>query len=69
MRLIQHQVHIEKESGSAAEGRDGSRTEREVRHEMSVHDIQVDPRQGQALDCRRAFREAGMIPGKDGRDK
>jgi hypothetical protein len=36
---------------------------------MSVHDIQVHPGQGKAFHQRRAFREAGVIPGKDGRDK
>ena len=69
LRLVEHQVHVEEELGGPAERRDRARAEGEVRHEMPVHDVEVDPRQAQAFDQRRAVGEAGVIPGEDGRDE
>jgi hypothetical protein len=42
-RLDDHQVHVERLRGRAAHRLDERRTEGDVRHEPSVHDVDVDP--------------------------
>ena len=60
VRLIEHEMHIEEELRRLAQRGDRARAEGEVRHEMPVHDVEVNPRQAQALDqaprCRRGGR-------------
>src|SRR6185295_11970828 len=41
-RVGDHQVRVERQSGPAPEGLDGLRPEREIRHEVAVHHIEMD---------------------------
>ena len=42
-RLRDHQVRVEGQARDAAERLDGSRAEGQVRHEVAVHDVEMDP--------------------------
>ena len=42
-RLGTHQVHIEKQLGQRAQRLHHGRTEGDVRHEMAVHDVEMQP--------------------------
>ena len=42
-RLVDHQVRVERDLGHRAERPDGARAEREVRDEVGVHHVEVDP--------------------------
>ena len=42
------------------------RTKGEVRHEMAVHDIEVNPREAGLFDDRGTGGEVGVVTGEDG---
>ena len=68
VRLRQHQVRIEKKSETAtSKSSEGLRTKREVWHEMTVHDIEVQPRKVQILHFSRARGEVRVITSEEGR--
>ena len=45
-----HQVHVERECRDLPDGLDDDRAHREVRHEMAVHNVDVQPVRAGALD-------------------
>ena len=49
--LADHQVRVERQLRPAAEVLDGLRAEREVRDEVAVHDVEVDPVGARLLDA------------------
>jgi hypothetical protein len=67
LRFVEHEMRVEEELGSLAKGRDGLGTEAEVGHKMTIHDVQVDPRNAEGLDNLGAVREAGVVAGEDRR--
>jgi hypothetical protein len=68
MRLGQHQVRVEKELRAGAAQR-GERlgAEGQIRHEVPVHDVAMQPRQFEVLHDSRARGEVGVIAGEQGR--
>ena len=68
LRFGEHEMRIEKQfTAVAAEGGDGLGTEGEVRDEVAVHDIHMEPRQAQLLDDGGAGGEMGVVAGKQRR--
>ncbi len=64
-----HQVKIERLFGARPDVPDHRRTEGDVRHEMSVHHIEMDPVGAGSVDRLDLLAEAGEIGGEDrGRD-
>src|SRR5215203_88699 len=66
--LGKHQVSIEKQTDSPAPERgECFGTEREVRHEMSIHDIDVQPLEFQICNLPGAESQVGMVVGQERR--
>ena len=64
-----HQMHVEEEFGMRPQRRDDRRPDRDVRHEMTVHHIDMDPVGAGGGDGADFFAEIGEIGGQDrGRD-
>lgn len=69
VRIVQHQVHVKEQLGAPAQGGHRLRPEAEIGHEMSVHDVEVDPFQAGRLDRRQAGSQFGVVARKDGRSE
>ena len=67
LRLGTHQVHVEKRPRQGAHGPDQVRAERDVRHEMAVHDVQVQPISAGGVDPFSFFGEPAVIGCQQGR--
>ncbi len=61
-----HQVYVERLRGRAAHGIDDRRTERNVRYEPAVHDVDVDPIRASRIDDANFLPEPTQIGGKNG---
>ena len=46
-------MHVENQFGERADGADHIRTERYIRHEMAVHDVEMQPVGFRSLDAAR----------------
>ena len=68
VRTQQHQVRVEEKRGVApAEVADDLRPEREIRHEIAVHDVEMHPFEPVGDDDGEPFGEGGMIRRKNRR--
>jgi hypothetical protein len=69
-RFIEHQVRVEKElDAGVPQRRHGAGPERQIGHEMAVHDIDVQPLQAELGDDGGAGRQVGMVAGQQGRSE
>jgi hypothetical protein len=50
IRIRDHQVHVERHRRDPLDGCDDGRADRDVRHEVAVHDIHVDQIRAASLD-------------------
>src|SRR5687768_6338415 len=64
--LLDHQVHVEGPRGHFANRADLDRTDRDVRHEMPVHDVDVNEICPAALDRRNVLSQIREICRQDG---
>ena len=65
--LADHEMQIERHVRHAPDGPRGGRTERDVRHEMAVHDVEVKP-VGSGIDHGAHIRfQVGKVTGEDRR--
>ncbi len=69
MRVVEHQVDVEKEFRAFAKGGDGGGAEGEVGDEMAIHDVDVEPAEGKLLDELGAGDEVAVISGENGRSE
>jgi len=65
-RLDDHEVHVEREPGHAVQRLDDQGSEREVRHELAVHDVHMEEVGARALDARDLLRELREVGREDG---
>ena len=59
--LLDHQVHVERQARRLAEGPDDRRPDRQVRHEVAVHDVHVDEVRSACLRHRQGVRQAREV--------
>ena len=62
-----HQVHVERHGGHALERSDDGDANRDVRHEVAVHDVHVDEISPAALRRADGLAERGEVRGEDRR--
>ena len=68
LRLGEHQVRVEEQfRAGATQRRESCWTEGQVGHEMTVHDVAVQPDGPGLRDRRRAIGEMGVVAGEQGR--
>ena len=65
IRLLDHQVHVQRQFRRLAKGCDHVRAERDVRHEMPVHHITVQPVAAGLFDALGLVREMAEIAGQN----
>ena len=58
IRVLNHQVDVERHGGDPVDGPHDQRTERDVRHEMAIHDVEVQQIGAAALDGRDLGRQS-----------
>lgn len=64
--VVEHEVGVEEQVAvTFPQGSDGLRAEAQVRHKMSVHDVEVQPLDGQGFHLAQAVGKAGMVGGKN----
>ena len=66
-RLVDHQVRVERQLRPPAQVLDGLRAERQVRDEVGVHDVEVDPVGPGRLDPPDGVGEVGQVGVEDAR--
>ena len=62
IRVLDHQVHVERQPGDLADGLDDRRANGDVGHEVPVHDVDVHQIRAAALDL-------AACPRRDGRSR
>ena len=62
-----HQMHVERLLGVRPDRFDDVRADRNVRHEMAVHDVDMDPVGAGGIDRAHLLAELGEIGGQDRR--
>ncbi len=67
LRLLDHQVEVEREPGALLDGLDDGRSDRQVGDEVAVHDVHVDLVRAGGLDQRHGVAECGEVGGQDAR--
>ena len=67
VRIGYHQMRIEQLTGNMAKRLDHGRAKGQVRHEMAIHHIKMDPVRAGAVDSRHLVGETGKVRCKDGR--
>ena len=65
--LLDHQVEVEREPGALLDGLDDGRSDRQVRDEVAVHDVDVDLVGAGGLHQRHGVAECGEVGGQDAR--
>jgi hypothetical protein len=66
MGFVEHEVHVEENFHTgAAQGGNGFWPKSEIRHEMAVHDVDMQPRKAEIGGDPRAGGEVGVIAGKE----
>ena len=65
--VLDHQVNIERERAGIAHGAHDDGTEGQVRHEVAVHDVDVDPVRTCVSDGADLVAQAAKVSGQDGR--
>ena len=65
--LVDHQVRVERQLGPRSEVLDGLGAERQVRDEVGVHDVEVDPVAARPLDPADGVRQVGQVGIEDAR--
>ena len=60
-----HQMDIDRQRGRLADDLDDRRPQRQVRHEVAVHDVDVDPVHSGVLHGPHLVREMTEVSGKD----
>lgn len=68
IRLLDHQVGLERDLHMGAAGRDDVGAEREVRNEASIHDVELDPVDSGLLEGSALLTQPGEVSGKHGRN-
>src|SRR5689334_25157600 len=58
---LDHQVHVERQSAMWTEALQDRRTEADVRHEMAVHDVEMQPIGSGGLDRRNLLAQTREI--------
>ena len=66
-RLIDHQVRIKRQLGTPAEVLDGLWPEGEVRDEVPIHDVEMDPVRSRGLHPAHRVAEVGQVRIEDAR--
>jgi len=69
LRLFDHQMTVERELRDGAARLHDHRPERDVRDEMTVHHVDVDPVRSGSFDRGDGVRQSGKVRGKDGRSE
>src|SRR6185295_6919885 len=64
--IVDHQVHVERAGGDALDGANDDRTDRDRRHEVSVHHINVNEIGAAALGGGDVTAQSGEVGGEDG---
>ena len=64
--ILDHEVAVERELRHPAQGLDHGRPEGNVRHEVAVHDVDVDDGSAAALGCCNFVGEVREVGGQDG---
>jgi hypothetical protein len=67
IRILDHQVHVERPGGDPRDGLDHGRPNREVGHEVTVHHIDVNEIRAAALHGGDVAGQMGEIRRQDGR--
>ena len=67
LRVLDHQVDVEGQPRGLAQRPDDRRADRQVRHEVAVHDVDVDDVGSARFDHRQGVRQAGEVRGQQGR--
>ncbi len=61
IRRLDHQVHVERQTGDLADGLDDQRAKGDVGHEVPVHDVEVQQIRAAALDLADVLGEMGEV--------
>ena len=61
LRLDDHEVHVERQRGAPAHRLDDLRAEREIRHELAIHDVDVNPVGAAGLAHRDLVAQASEV--------
>src|SRR4051794_14178646 len=67
LRLYDHEVNVERQPGELTHGLDDLRTEREVRYEATIHDVDVNPVGASGLAHRDLIGELREVGAEDRR--
>ena len=67
IRMLDHEMHIERELRVFAHGRDDRGPEGNVIDEMAIHDVEMEPIGARFFDAVDLRFEMGEIRGEDGR--
>jgi len=66
VRFLDHQVHIERPGRDVPDRPDDRRPDRDVRHEVPVHHVDVNEIRAAAFDGRNVAAEGREVGGEDG---
>jgi hypothetical protein len=64
--MLDHQVHFDEQLGHGPKTFDDDRAHAEVRHEMAIHDIDVQPFHAGGFGFRDLLAQPAEIGGEDG---
>ena len=67
IRIRDHEMDVERHRGDAFDGSNDRRPDRDVRHEMTVHHVDVNQVGAASLGCRDRVAEGGEVGGEDRR--
>ncbi len=63
-RIRDHEVHIERHGGHLRDGLDHRRTDAEVRNEVPIHDIHVEPVSARGFDHLHSLCDPREVAGE-----